>query len=378
MIRLRLTQIELHGKPAYRITYPQPDGTRKFRTFTDKVEAAAAFELAEIEQQNHGISMLTITDRLRSDAVHASGILAPFNVSLTRAAQYYADHHKRITESETVENAVAGLLAHKQKKSAKYREDLKSRLGRFTRSFEGRKIGDIQRSEILAWLSALGLAPLTIWSFRLRLSALWEFARIQGWVAENIIEDIPTESNGGASGSAIGILTVEEFSSLLEFADVESRPFWIFGGFCGIRSAELWRLSWDNVHWQSKLVEVPASKSKTASRRFVELRPNVLAWLAPYRTRQGPVAPRRILRKKLLLDRENAGITEWKPNCLRHSFASYHLAHFKNANALALEMGHTASDLIFKHYRELVLPIDAAKFWKLAPAKASKKVVAFA
>jgi len=35
------------------------------------------------------------------------------------------------------------------------------------------------------------------------------------------------------------------------------------------------------------------------------------------------------------------------------AYASYHLAHFKDAARLALEMGHTDTSMIFGHYREL-------------------------
>jgi hypothetical protein len=35
-----------------------------------------------------------------------------------------------------------------------------------------------------------------------------------------------------------------------------------------------------------------------------------------------------------------AGIGHWPRNALRHSFASYHIAHFRDAAALALKMGH--------------------------------------
>jgi len=43
---------------------------------------------------------------------------------------------------------------------------------------------------------------------------------------------------------------------------------------------------------------------------------------------------------------------ELPDNALRHSFASCHLAHFKDAAVLALETGHTDSGMIFDHYRE--------------------------
>ncbi len=40
----------------------------------------------------------------------------------------------------------------------------------------------------------------------------------------------------------------------------------------------------------------------------------------------------------------------------------HHLAHFKDAARLALEMGHTDTSMIFGHYRELVRPDEAAKY----------------
>jgi len=57
---------------------------------------------------------------------------------------------------------------------------------------------------------------------------------------------------------------------------------------------------------------------------------------------------------------------------LRHGFASYHLAHFENAAELALEMGHTDQQMIFEHYRQLVLPKEAARYWKICPASVGK------
>lgn len=48
------------------------------------------------------------------------------------------------------------------------------------------------------------------------------------------------------------------------------------------------------------------------------------------------------------------------------------MAHFKDAAALALEMGHTNSDMIFDHYRQLVRPKDAERYWNIRPAAKGK------
>jgi hypothetical protein len=84
------------------------------------------------------------------------------------------------------------------------------------------------------------------------------------------------------------------------------------------------------------------------------------------------------LQRNINEDRERAGLrAEWPQNALRHSFGSYHLAQFGDAAKLALEMGNSPAT-IFKHYRQLVKPKEAQRYWKIAPTFEGKKVIAFA
>jgi integrase len=63
----------------------------------------------------------------------------------------------------------------------------------------------------------------------------------------------------------------------------------------------------------------------------------------------------------------------WPQDCLRHSFASYHLAMFESAEKTALQMGHNSTDMLFRHYRELVTKEQAEKFWALMPRTVDRK-----
>ncbi len=74
------------------------------------------------------------------------------------------------------------------------------------------------------------------------------------------------------------------------------------------------------------------------------MQPNLIAWLAPYQLHTGSVLPINA-RKKLEAVRKAAKLfgENWSDNGLRHSSASYHLAAFNDAAALALEMGHTGT-----------------------------------
>ena len=152
---------------------------------------------------------------------------------------------------------------------------------------------------------------------------------------------------------------------------------WRSGLFCGLRSAELERLEWSDIHFDENLVEVPSLKSKTASRRFVAIRPNLALWLEPYRGRHGRICPPGLY-ERFCEDRQRAGINVWPPNAMRHSFASYSLAAFHDVKELALEMGHSRSEVTFRHYRELVRPAEAERFWRIAPAISGESIAVVA
>ena len=86
---------------------------------------------------------------------------------------------------------------------------------------------------------------------------------------------------------------------------------------------------------------------------------------------------------KLLEDRRRAAeagtLTRgWPSNALRHSFASYHIAKFNDSAKLALQLGHVGQDIIFRHYREVVTPEEAKRYWSILPANKASKIVAFA
>jgi integrase len=62
---------------------------------------------------------------------------------------------------------------------------------------------------------------------------------------------------------------------------------------------------------------------------------------------------------------------------LRHSFASYRYAATQDAPLTAHDLGHSGTQLLYQHYRELVTPEEAERYWKLEPASDTANVVAF-
>lgn len=365
-------EIFIKDQPYWQVNLPSQGGRRMRRTFKHYGEAKRTADLARIQNKNSGSNGFSISDRLRTEAIQAEETLRPFGVSITDAVKFYASYLTRVTESESVAHVVKEILVAKGHDNLRprYLLDLKSRLTRFSEAYADRKIASLSAGEIDSWLRSLPVKPQTRNTIRLRLGVLFSYALQRGWCPENPIAKVRKVR---VNASTIGILTPEEFAKVLGAASEETLPYWLLGGFAGLRRAEIERLEWKDVHFTEKLIEVPALKAKTASRRFVRIQDNLAAWIKPYVDRTGKVCPPN-LRKLLETDRTNAGLKMWPPNALRHSFASYALAHSQNAAELALELGHSTQELIFRNYRELVKPAEAAKYWGIRPAPQSNLV----
>jgi integrase len=367
--RLDPREVHINGKTLWQIDLGSElkDGRRRRlrRTFADHEEALAFAQLKKIEKENHGMAGITMPERLRAEALEADRLLGPYQVSILEVAREYVRRMELVTRSETVGKTFEAFLTAKADDGLRARtlEDFRYRLGRFSGSFGERKIADITASEIDRWLGELHQSPLSRNAFHLRLHTLFEFARQRGWLQVNPLKDVPKAK---VTGKPPGILSTSQVARLLESASEETLPIFALGLFAGVRSAELARLEWRHIKWDEHLVEVPALSSKTASRRMVSIPPNLVLWLAPYRGKQGPICPPGYY-EQMVEDRRKAAIMEWPNNAMRHSYASYHLAAFKDAPALSLELGHVTPQMVFQHYREVVTPAEAAEFWKIAP-----------
>jgi integrase len=379
----KLSKVKVNGHRYWCVTWPNIGKGRKRQFFKDKAEAETVLEQKLVEQENYGTAGLSFNDRQRAEYLECAEKLQPFGKTIRDAVNFYVPHLRALKRTCTAAELVGELLKAKEADGAslRYLSDLRSRLSQFAAVFDGKPVAEITSPQIDEWLRSLSdhetgkrLSPVTRNNFRRVLIVAFNFALGRGYCVGN-----PAEQSAKAKeiASAVGILTVDETARLLENAGPELLPYIAIGAFAGLRRAELERLDWKEIDLGSGLIEVTASKAKSARRRFVKIQPNLARWLQPYAQPSGNVTPPGY---RVLLEsaREKAGITEWPQNALRHSFASYHLARFNDAAALALELGHTNSNLVFQHYRQLVKPKQAERYWKIAPTSGGKKIVAFA
>ena len=174
------------------------------------------------------------------------------------------------------------------------------------------------------------------------------------------------------------IFSVDELGGLLHAARATVQdvvPMLAIGAFAGLRDAEIKRLDWSEIDLRRGLIEVTANKAKTVRRRIIRIQSNLAQWLAPYSKMSGAVVPVNA-RKKLDTVRSAAALQHWSNNGLRHSFASYRLAATSNAAMVATELGHSTTQMLYSTYRELVLPEEAERYWKIVPSHDANNVTA--
>ena len=127
--------------------------------------------------------------------------------------------------------------------------------------------------------------------------------------------------------------------------------------YCGLRPNEVARLCPDDIQLHEKRVLIHPRTSKTGGGRVVPIR-------KAERLKGGRIRIPRNWQNRWLALRRAAGFTRWVPDICRHTFASYHAAHFKDLPLLQLEMGHSTPTLLRSRYLNLPRTAHAAAFWR--------------
>jgi integrase len=359
-----------HPRLKFVVNYREA-GMRKRKFFETRKEADAESALQNARFKKSGIEGAELSSRLRVMAKDCAERLSVRGKTIADATNFLLAHLEANEKSCTVAALVRELLAAKQADGAskRYLQDLSWRLNRFAQDFGEKMVATITSAEINDWLRGLKVAPVSRNNYRRVLVVLFNRAVKGKYAASFSGEDIDQAKE---VDKAPGILTVQQTARLLEAASPELLPYLAIGAFAGLRRAELERLDWSDVRFDGDLIEVTGAKAKTAQRRLVKMQPNLREWLLPVSKRAGKITPKDF-RQQFNETRQRADLTDWPDNALRHSFASYHLAHFNDAAALALQMGNSPG-VIFKHYRELVRPKDAERYWNIRPATENKVV----
>jgi integrase len=350
---------------------------RKFFKTKAEAESERLRQITTLER--HGREAVGLPPSELSAIIHARKELAKHGKTIADATGFYLDYLERIRRCNvTVADLAKEVLDAKRKDgmSAIYIDDLKKRLTRFCADFGERKIAGITVEELDNWLRNLYCGPKSRANVRANVGVMFSYAARRRMIDSNPIShtarpklpDNPPE-----------IFTVNELQSLLHAANrvaPDVLPMLAIGAFAGLRDAEIKRLDWSEVDLVRGHIEVKAAKAKSARRRIIEMQPNLRQWLRPYAEMIGPVVPANA-RKKLDVVYHGSALARWPQNGLRHSFASYRLAATHDAPRVASELGHTSPKMLYSTYRELVLPEEAERYWKLVPEVEPENLLSF-
>lgn len=166
------------------------------------------------------------------------------------------------------------------------------------------------------------------------------------------------------------LFTPEEMQTLLNNAEEKLIPYLAIGAFAGVRTAEICRLTWENINFDEKVIELPSNITKTNRRRLPLMSDNLVAWLKGVKgEKKGLVVPRPHLLFKDRGDLEYKTKVKWKPNALRKGYISYRMAQPDAEAALVAKQCGNSADMVESVYKGLVKPSDSEKWFSIFPQK---------
>lgn len=223
---------------------------------------------------------------------------------------------------------------------------------------------NVTPAELASWFAKLPNSETTRAMYFRYVRMFFRWARKMRFAEEDPSEVIK------APRAAVGrnILTPEQMRSVLKVA----MPGWLratmlVGAFAGLRTAEMERMNWEDIATSAGEIEIRPGVGKDTG----GLLERIVDFTEPLRRRSAelegtgllvPVTPRQFhyAREDVA---QALGWDAWPDNCLRHSFATYHLAECRNAGKTAYQMGHTNPSMVQRVYAVPARKADAAAWW---------------
>jgi integrase len=166
--------------------------------------------------------------------------------------------------------------------------------------------------------------------------------------------------------------------AVLAHMNVLALPSFLIGVFAGVRTAERRRMTWEDIDIPRGCVTVKKHKAKTAQARTIRMEPCLKAWLLPFHGKTGPIFPftATVFERHVRVACRAADMKSVPINGCRHSFATYHVAKYEDAERLRAIMGHMSAGMLFANYRaEGVQPEEGERYFNIFPPAPAENIV---
>ena len=350
---MRVSKTINHGNVRWRAT-ASLQGKRKQRFFASRDEARAWLKTIETESTGFWINL---TPEEKQDMISAFKLASKREQSLYQCVLNSPAQLKPLSLNEAI-NRYLQAIQQRALRPASLKQ-IHLHLAQLSARFSEQLCHQVLPSHLEEWFHSLNWKRSTIDGVLAKIGPFFSWC-----IRENYCEDNPCKAvnRPRSDDSPPSIFSPAEAQKLLLTAfetDPGMIPYLAIGLFAGVRPLEIQRLQQQDINDQ--YIEIAAAKAKTRKRRLVSLSNNLKAWL-----RLGGDLPPINKPKRLSRILQKAGL-EWKPDIMRHSYASYHLALHQSADKTALEMGHRDTNMLFRHYRELVTKEEAQAYWRIEP-----------
>ena len=279
---------------------------------------------------------------------------------------------KKQERTVSFEKAVAAALEARRERRVRTVYDFRYFTRRFMKRCPGlarRKVRAISAQECAQYIEMAFDTPRQRQKARLILSGVFGTAVKRGWCSENPVSKVEAPR---VVEKQVPILSPQEIKDLRQTAERYQ------GGSCaaavgmmlyaGIRPHEVARLSWAQVDFRERAIYILPQHSKTGGARRVTIHKPLMKILRRYKesTYEKKICPPNWLWHWRELRRAAGWGTPshpWPQDALRHTFASYHLNHFRSYAELQVEIGHRDATLLRTRYVDQRGVRSSAQFW---------------
>ena len=350
---MRIQKTLNHGNTRWRVTISL-HGKRRQRFFTSRDEARAW--LNSIEADSTGFWSNRTPEEQR-DIVSAFNLASKREVSIYQCMLNSPAKLNPLSITDAV-GRYAKVIKQRSLRPSSLKQ-IQLHLSQLAGQFSNQLCHKVSSSQLEEWFHTRNWKRSTIDGVLAKIGPFFSWC-----IRENYCENNPCKAvkRPRSDDSPPAIFTPSEAQKLLLTAfktDPGMIPYLAIGLFAGVRPLEIQRLQQQD--FTDQYIEITAANAKTRKRRLVSLSNNLKAW-----RRLGGDLPPINKPKRLSRILQKAGL-EWKPDIMRHSYASYHLAFHQSADKTALEMGHRDTQMLFRHYRELVTKEEAQAYWTIEP-----------
>ena len=279
---------------------------------------------------------------------------------------------KKQERTVSFERAVDFALEARRERRVRTVYDFRYFTRRFMKRCPGlarRKVRAISPQECARYIEMAFDTPRQRQKARLILSGVFGTAVKRGWCSENPVARVEAPR---VVEKPVPILSPQEIKDLRQTAEAyQDGSCAVAVGmmlYAGIRPHEVARLTWAQVDLRERAIYILPQHSKTGGARRVTIHKPLMKILRRYQesTYEKKICPAGWLRHWRELRRAagwDSPAHPWPQDALRHTFASYHLSHFRSYAELQVEIGHRDTTLLRTRYVDQRGVRFSAQFW---------------